>query len=109
MKIINIILIKTKCIIYKNVINLKAFDFLLNKREEKPRTKGITMVLDKGLGLETAESLMDISGEYVDYMKFGWGTSIIHDAEIIKAKVFLILFSPNKKVYLIVFYSTSNL
>ena len=69
------------------MINLKAFDFLLNKREEKPRVKGITMVLDKGIGLETAESLMDISGEYVDYMKFGWGTSIIHDAEIIKAKV----------------------
>ena len=45
------------------------------------------MVLDKGLGLETASSLMDISGEYVDYLKFGWGTSIVHDREIIKAKV----------------------
>ena len=45
------------------------------------------MVLDKGLGLETAESLMDISGEYVDYLKFGWGTSIVHEQEIIKAKV----------------------
>ena len=45
------------------------------------------MVLDKGLGLETASSLMDISGEYVDYLKFGWGTSIIHDEDIIKAKV----------------------
>ncbi len=66
---------------------MKAFDFLLNMREEKPRSKGITMVLDKGLGLETAESLMDISGEYVDYLKFGWGTSIIHDGDIIKAKV----------------------
>ena len=45
------------------------------------------MVLDKGLGLETASSLMDISGEYVDYLKFGWGTSIVHEREIIKAKV----------------------
>ncbi len=45
------------------------------------------MVLDKGLGLETAKSLMDISGEYVDYLKFGWGTSIVHEQEIIKAKV----------------------
>ena len=45
------------------------------------------MVLDKGLGLETAESLMNISGEYVDYLKFGWGTSIVHEQEIIKAKV----------------------
>ena len=45
------------------------------------------MVLDKGLGLETASSLMDISGEYVDYLKFGWGTSIVHEQEIIKSKV----------------------
>ena len=66
---------------------VKAFEFLLNKREQKPRSKGITMVLDKGLGLETAESLMNIAGDYVDYLKFGWGTSIIHDEEIIKAKV----------------------
>ena len=57
------------------------------KREEKPRDCGITMVLDKGLGLETAESLMNISGEYVDYLKFGWGTSIVHEQEIIKSKV----------------------
>ncbi len=45
------------------------------------------MVLDKGLGLETAESLMEISGEYVDYLKFGWGTSIVHEQDIIAKKV----------------------
>ncbi|MBQ2636447.1 MAG: phosphosulfolactate synthase [Methanobrevibacter sp.] len=66
---------------------MKSFEFLSKKREEKPRNCGITMVLDKGLGLETAESLMNISGEYVDYLKFGWGTSIVHEQEIIKAKV----------------------
>lgn len=66
---------------------MKSFEFLSKKREEKPRNKGITMVLDKGLGLETAESLMNISGEYVDYLKFGWGTSIVHEQDIIKAKV----------------------
>lgn len=56
-------------------------------REEKPRSCGITMVLDKGLGLETARSLMEIAGEYVDYLKFGWGTSIVHERDIIRAKV----------------------
>lgn len=66
---------------------MKSFNFLLKEREEKPRQKGITMVLDKGLGLETAESLMNISGEYVDYLKFGWGTSIVHEQDIIKDKV----------------------
>ena len=66
---------------------MKSFNFLLKEREEKPRQKGITMVLDKGLGLETAESLMNISGDYVDYLKFGWGTSILHEQDIIKDKV----------------------
>ena len=66
---------------------LKSFEFLSKKRVEKPRKNGITMVLDKGMGLETASSLMDISGEYVDYLKFGWGTSIVHEQEIIKSKI----------------------
>ena len=66
---------------------MKSFEFLSIQRENKPRNKGLTMVLDKGLGLETAASLMDISGEYVDYLKFGWGTSIVHEQEIIKSKV----------------------
>lgn len=66
---------------------MKSFEFLSIKREEKPRTCGLTMVLDKGLGFETASSLMDISGEYVDYLKFGWGTSIVHEQDIIKSKV----------------------
>ena len=66
---------------------LKSFEFLSKKREEKPRNCGITMVLDKGMGLETAKSLMEISGEYVDYLKFGWGTSIVHEQDIVRAKV----------------------
>ena len=66
---------------------MKSFNFLLKEREEKPRQKGITMVLDKGLGLETAESLMNISGDYVDYLKFGWRTSNVHEQDIIKDKV----------------------
>lgn len=66
---------------------MKSFEFLSIKREEKPRNRGITMVLDKGLGLQTASSLMEISGEYVDYLKFGWGTSIVHEQDIVKAKV----------------------
>ena len=69
------------------VLFLKSFEFLSINREEKPRSKGITMVLDKGLGYQTAKSLMEISGDYVDYLKFGWGTSIVHEQDIIKSKV----------------------
>lgn len=66
---------------------MNAFDFLLIERESKPRDKGITMVLDKGLGLEMADSLMKIAGEHVDFVKFGWGTSIVHNRDLIKDKV----------------------
>lgn len=45
------------------------------------------MVLDKGLGLETADSLMKIAGDHVDFVKFGWGTSIVHSQDSIKDKV----------------------
>lgn len=66
---------------------MNAFNFLFIERENKPRAKGITMVLDKGLGIETADSLMKIAGDYVDFVKFGWGTSIVHDRDIIREKV----------------------
>lgn len=66
---------------------MKSFEFLLPDRISKPRDSGLTMVLDKGLGLKNAESLMEISGEYVDLLKFGWGTSILHDKDLIKDKV----------------------
>jgi len=66
---------------------MKCFEFLLPSRREKPRNNGLTMVLDKGLGYEMSKSLMEISGEYVDLLKFGWGTIIIHNKEIIQKKV----------------------
>lgn len=69
------------------MIILNAFDFLLIERETKPRSKGVTMILDKGLGLENADSLMKIAGDHVDFVKFGWGTSIVHNHDLIKDKV----------------------
>lgn len=66
---------------------LKCFSCLSKKREEKPRSCGVTMVLDKGLGLETAESLMNLTGEYVDYVKFGWGTLVVQDWDLVQQKI----------------------
>ncbi|MGC9516982.1 MAG: phosphosulfolactate synthase [Methanomicrobiales archaeon] len=66
---------------------MKAFDFLAPERLKKPRDIGTTMMLDKGMGLKTAEDLMEISGDYVDFAKFGWATITLHDRELIKDKV----------------------
>ncbi|MCC7553425.1 MAG: phosphosulfolactate synthase [Methanobacteriaceae archaeon] len=64
---------------------MNSFNFLLNEKNNKHC--GITMVLDKGLGFETSKSLMELSGEYVDYLKFGWGTTAIQDFNLVKDKV----------------------
>ena len=66
---------------------MKSFSFLLPNISEKPRNTGLTMVLDKGLGYETANSLMEIAGDYVDLLKFGWGTIVLHDRDIIMNKI----------------------
>lgn len=50
---------------------------LLPERPEKPRSSGITMVMDKGLSLAEAENLISVSGHLIDFVKLGFGTSII--------------------------------
>jgi len=48
----------------------------LPNRESKPRTKGIAMVMDKGLSVEEAKNLISTAGHLIDYIKLGFGTSI---------------------------------
>jgi len=47
------------------------------ERTPKPRTAGITMVMDKGLSINEAENFIDVNGEYVDLVKLGFGTSMV--------------------------------
>jgi phosphosulfolactate synthase len=49
----------------------------LPRRATKPRTTGLTMVIDGGLPLEHFRDLVELGGEYIDFMKFGWGTSVL--------------------------------
>jgi phosphosulfolactate synthase len=65
---------------------MNAFDFLTNDRIRN-HEEGITMMLDKGMGPNMVEDFLEISGSYVDLAKLGWGTSAIHERELIKYKV----------------------
>ena len=47
------------------------------ERTEKPRDKGFTMAMDKGLSVRQAEDFINVSGEYVDIVKLGWATSYV--------------------------------
>ncbi|MDR6942104.1 phosphosulfolactate synthase [Mucilaginibacter pocheonensis] len=49
----------------------------LPERTLKPRDKGITMVMDKGLSLRQVEDFIEIGGPYTDIVKLGWATSYV--------------------------------
>ena len=49
----------------------------LPNREVKPRNNGMTMVMDKGLSVRELENMLSVSGQYVDLVKFGFGTAMV--------------------------------
>ncbi|MDN3669005.1 phosphosulfolactate synthase [Echinicola jeungdonensis] len=47
------------------------------ERTEKPRSRGYTMAMDKGLSLREVQDFIDSCGDYVDIVKLGWATSYV--------------------------------
>ena len=66
-------------------------------RPKKPRDNGLTMVMDKGISTKEAEALIDTSKDFIDIIKFGFGTALI--TQNIKEKIKLYK-KNNIKVYL---------
>jgi phosphosulfolactate synthase len=53
-------------------------DFLdLPSRPPKPRSRGITHVIDPGLSARDAEAMMDSAAEYIDLVRLGWGSAYV--------------------------------
>jgi phosphosulfolactate synthase len=46
-------------------------------RTAKPRQYGLTMVMDKGMGLEGVKDFLSVASPYVDQVKLGFGTSFV--------------------------------
>jgi len=46
-------------------------------RNQKPRTSGLTMVMDKGLSINEAKNFLSVSHPHVDIVKLGFGTSFV--------------------------------
>jgi phosphosulfolactate synthase len=58
--------------------NTYTFDLShLPDRSSKPRSEGITMVMDKGISLRQAEDFVNNSSDFVDFVKLGFGTSMV--------------------------------
>lgn len=50
---------------------------VLPKREEKPRSHGITALIDNGVPLSSFIDTISSASGLIDFVKFGWGTSLI--------------------------------
>ena len=49
----------------------------LPDRPVKPRKSGLTMVMDKGMSVREAEDFVSVGSEYTDFIKLGFGTSVL--------------------------------
>ncbi|SJZ88251.1 phosphosulfolactate synthase [Selenihalanaerobacter shriftii] len=65
-------------------------DFPLQGREAKPRDIGLTMILDKGLGLNQTKDLLEIAANYIDFHKLSFGTSALYRPKVLEEKIELI-------------------
>jgi len=69
----------------------KAWDGVLpgltQDRTVKPRSVGITMVLDRCQGPNEIEDLLELSGDYIDQIKLSFGTSVFLDEDVLRRKI----------------------
>ncbi|MCL5116177.1 MAG: phosphosulfolactate synthase [Firmicutes bacterium] len=69
---------------------LDILDFPFKNRSEKPRATGLTMVIDKGLGLTDTRDLMELASDYVDHLKLTFGTSAFYNTRLLRQKIELV-------------------
>ena len=49
----------------------------LPSRAGKPRATGLTMVIDGGISLWHFADIISSASQYIDFVKFGWGTAVV--------------------------------
>jgi phosphosulfolactate synthase len=59
------------------MVNVMPSFLNLPQRAGKPRRRGVTHVLDKGLPVGEVAALLGVCGAYVDVWKLGWGTAYL--------------------------------
>lgn len=56
----------------------------------RPRQTGLTMVLDRCQGQRATEDLLELTGDYIDQIKFSFGTSVFLNERVLRGKIELI-------------------
>ncbi|REK77353.1 phosphosulfolactate synthase [Paenibacillus paeoniae] len=50
---------------------------------------GTTMVIDKGMGLNAFSDFIETAGPFIEIVKFGFGTAVLYDQELLRNKLSL--------------------
>lgn len=61
-----------------------------DSRSAKPRKTGCTMLMDVGKGLFETQSILEMSGAYIDHWKFAFGTSVFVEKARLQEKLRLL-------------------
>lgn len=83
-------------IIFRGVVLLMRngweleLEFPLMDRRPKPRNTGLTMVLDKGLGIGETRDLLEMAGHHIDFLKLSFGTSALYSPKVLHKKIDLV-------------------
>ncbi len=67
----------------------RPFEFIdlpTSRSTRKPRSKGLTMMVDWGLGLRRLEDTLALAGDYLDLGKIAVGTPRLYDEGLLKEK-----------------------
>jgi phosphosulfolactate synthase len=70
-----------------------AWDGIINRdrtRDVRPRSVGLNMVLDKGLGLIGTRDVLEVAGDHIDHWKCSFGTSALVRADALRPKLRLL-------------------
>lgn len=67
-----------------------SLDAILDRRVQRPRTTGVTMVIDTGLGVSALSDALDIAAHHIDHWKFGFGTSALMPLSVLERKLDLL-------------------
>lgn len=62
---------------HSEVIKMKYFPLQLPERNSKPRTTGLTILIDNGVPLNYFKDTITSNADLIDFVKFGWGTPLI--------------------------------
>ena len=63
---------------------------LISDRARKPRSAGVTMIIDTGVGPAMLRDILELAGHCIDHWKFAFGTSVFLTKKILQEKLALL-------------------